>query len=106
MEPFQGREIWLEAATCGCRVALGPDGPSLTLENPQLLEAESESMPTFTDPHLHCRYYSRLNEAGVELALYDTWEMLTRKLEHCQALGVTLAVGIWKRSPLSGKRTT
>lgn len=106
LEPFQGREIWLEAATCGCRVALGPDGPSLTLENPQLLEAESESMPTFTDPHLHCRYYSRLNEAGVELALYDTWEMLTRKLEHCQALGVTLAVGIWKRSPLSGKRTT
>ena len=39
---------------------MGPDGPSLTLENPQLLEAESESMPTFTDANST----ARLNEAG------------------------------------------
>ena len=67
-------------------------------ENPLLLAAEAEGLPAFTDPHLHCRYYSHPAIAGIELALYDTWETLTSKLEHCQALGVTLAVGVWQQA--------
>ena len=98
LEPFRGHEIWLEAAASGCRVALGPEGPALMPENPLLLAAEAEGLPAFTDPHLHCRYYSHPAIAGIELALYDTWETLTSKLEHCQALGVTLAVGVWQQA--------
>lgn len=97
LAPYHGREIWLEAAAGGCQVTLGPDRPAIFPADPRHLAAESQHFIPLTDPHLCCRYFSYPTGGGLQLALYDTEETLAEKLDRCQALGVTLAVGIWRQ---------
>ena len=99
LEPYRGREIWLEAVPAGCRIYLSGARASVMPEQAEALEAEGAAFPTFSSGPLHCRYFSKPVGSGIQLSLYDTEETLLEKLDACESLGVTRAVGIWRQIP-------
>lgn len=95
LDPWKGREIWLEAALCRQTVTVTPDGctasPFFPPENPG---------EGFYDETLKCRYRTRVLPDKAEFILFDTPESLEKKLDLAHELGVTRAVGLWQE--LSG----
>lgn len=91
LSPWQGREIWLEAALeqevailtqqgCECIPQFPPDG--LT--------------DGFYDETLCCQYRTMITPDRITFTLFDTHESLGKKLELAQSLGVARAVGLWQ----------
>lgn len=91
LTPWQGREIWLEAALEGLEI--------------QLTEAGASSSPLpcrealdiyHRDPVLHCHYACQQEESCVRFTLRRRREDLEALLEEVKQLGVTRAVGLWQ----------
>lgn len=88
--PWQGREIWLEAAL---------DGLQLTLTS-QGCQAEPIPSPAFSggfrDEALHCHYAIQSCADFAKFTLYRTREDLDALLEEATSLGISKAIGLWQ----------
>lgn len=90
LHPFQGREIWLEAALDSMLITLTPKGASYS------------PLPygAFRDGHkeekLHCRYHINITDDRADFTLFRTPEDLQSLLSEAESLGVTQAVGLWQ----------
>jgi len=92
LAPWQGREIWLEAALETELVTVTEKGSAFT----PLRHAEL-SGAVHNDPRLHCRYCTEILEDRVAFTLQRTKEDLFALLEEAQALGVSKAIGLYQQ---------
>lgn len=91
LKPWQGREIWLEAALCQEEIFITEKGMSSRAVFPT-----DRLTGGFFEEHLHCHYTTRTTDDAIAFTLFDTAESLERKLELAATLGVTRAVGLWQ----------
>lgn len=88
--PWQGREIWLEAALDGMQLTLTPQG------------CQAEPIPSpalsggFRDEALHCHYTIQSCADFAKFTLYRTREDLDTLLEEATSLGISKAIGLWQ----------
>ena len=90
--PWQGRELWLEAALERTVVTLTEDGA-----HREALEYAAPPEGCFPAPGLFSRYRIRLTESTAQFHLYRTKEELSALLKKAGALGVTRAVGLYQQ---------
>lgn len=90
LAPWQGREIWLDAALDGVAITLTEAGCTyVPLPYPQLSGG-------FTDEALHCHYQMETVHDAARFQLYRTVEDLTELLKKAENLGVNQAIGLWQ----------
>ena len=89
LAPWQGRELWLEAAL---------DGITLTLTESGCTASALPDTPEdgLTDEKLHCRYTIETSEDAAVFHLWRTREDLAALLAEAQTAGVTKAIGLWQ----------
>lgn len=91
LAPWQGREIWLETALDGTEIMLTEEGSSIhPLPHPQ------PPADGFLEETLHCHYRIETREDTAVFSLWRTQEDLDALLTEAEALGVTLAVGLYQ----------
>ena len=91
LAPWQDREIWLEAALGGEVITVTDKGSHFSpLRSTELPDSAME------DSSLHCHYHIRTYDDHINFTLWRTREDLTNLLREAEALGVTLAVGLWQ----------
>ena len=91
LAPWEGREIWLEAALCQETITITKDGSTFVpCFPPKNLEGG------FFDEGLCCHYIIQSVHEEIRFTLFDTRESLSRKLEKAHSLGVTRAVGLYQ----------
>lgn len=91
LKPWQGQEIWLDAALDATQIRLTPEGAVLA---PVPWEAPRET--DRLDDRLHCRYRVELEEDCAKFTLYRTRETVQELLREAESLGVTAAVGLFQ----------
>lgn len=91
LEPWRGREIWLEAALEQADITVTENGTECARQFPP--EGLTEG---FYDGQLHCHYRIRPSANRITFTLFDTAESLQKKLDLAQSLGVSRAVGLWQ----------
>lgn len=91
LQPWQGREIWLETALLQESIEVTRDG---TVFSPQF--PPSGFSGGFYDQNLLCHYRSEISDNRICFTLYDTRETLVEKLEKAHALGVSQVVGLYQ----------
>ena len=99
LAPWQGREIWLEAALGQAEILVTTDGITAAAQFPP--EGLTDG---FYEETLCCHYHTKVEPDSIGFTLFDTIESLEKKLELAHALGVTRAVGLWqelKQFPLT-----
>ena len=91
LRPWNGREIWLEAALCQEQVTVTESGSSVTPVYPvQYLEGG------FYSEQLRCRYYTTVSDDQITFTLFDTAKTLKEKLDIACSLGARRAVGLYQ----------
>lgn len=87
--PWQGRELWLEAAL---------DGITLTLTEAGCTASALPDLPEdgLTDEKLHCHYTIETSEDAAVFQLWRTREDLDGLLRKAESAGVTRAIGLWQ----------
>lgn len=91
LQPWRGREVWLEAGLCQERITITGDGTVFTPVFP------TESLSGgFYSPQLRCRYTTAVSCDSITFTLFDTPETLKEKLALAHTLGVTRAVGLYQ----------
>lgn len=91
LRPWQGREIWLEAALDGAEILLTEASSSITP-----LPCCTPVPPVHSDTVLHCHYSIEAETSRVRFNLCRTREDLDALLEEAETWGVTKAVGLWQ----------
>lgn len=89
LSPWQGREIWLEAATQSAAYTVTKTGCA---DSPCPAAGDFP----FRDERLQCHYRTELKEDSVRFSIQRTKNDLTALLEQCAAFGVTTGVGLWQ----------
>ncbi len=91
LQPWKGREIWLEAALCQESVRITQKGADCIPQfPPEGLEGG------FCEESLCCHYRIEANHDQITFTLFDTGASLEKKLERARSLGVNRAVGLWQ----------
>lgn len=91
LAPWQGREIWLEAALCQETATVTEKGTVFAPRfPPEWLDGG------FFDEALCCNYRMEVSEKEIRFTLFDTRESLETKLKKAHSLGVTRAVGLYQ----------
>ena len=90
LDPWRGREVWLEAALCQERISVTKNG---TVFEPLFTAVPSDG---FFHERLQCRYAIRTTADTITFTLYDTPETLKEKLISARSLGVSRAVGLYQ----------
>ena len=99
LRPWQGREIWLEAALCREVITVTKKGTAFAEA-----EVQEDGGDGFCSQSLCCRYKTRVQQDCAAFTLFDTPETLERKLDLSHTLGVTRAVGLYQElGPYFGK---
>ena len=91
LAPWQGRELWLEAALCQEDILVTESG---TVYRP-VFPPERLSGGFYSEK-LHCRYHTQIGDDSIRFTLFDTPESLERKLQPAVSMGVTQTVGLWQ----------
>lgn len=91
LKPWQGQEIWLDAALDAVQIRLTPEG-SVFVPAPLEPSREADQL----DDRLHCRYRVELEEECARFTLYRTPETVQELLREAESLGVTAAVGLFQ----------
>ena len=90
LAPWQGREIWLEAALDGLQITLTSQGCKFSpIPYPSFSDG-------FMEETLYCHYQIQTGADFAEFTLYRTREDLNSLLEEAEILGVTSAIGLWQ----------
>lgn len=90
LTPWKGRQIWLEAENTGICLTVTKSGCEV---NP--LEEKPET-PVLEDAELCCHYRIQVLHDRAVFSLYRTPEDQNALFQKAQALGVTLAVGLFQ----------
>lgn len=98
LAPWQGREIWLEAALTQQTITVTESGAQYASVFPT-----DHLQDGFYDKMLCCNYRTNITDSQVEFTLFDTPQTLLQKLELARPLGATRAVGLYQE--LSRLRT-
>lgn len=88
--PWQGREIWLEAALGQECIAVTKDG--LSTDRPQT----HSNKPTHFSQALSCHYQMVLAEKEIQFIFHRTREDLDALLTQIESLGITRAIGLYQ----------
>lgn len=91
LNPWKGREVWLEAALCQQTVTVTKDGTDFTCCIPT--DGYNDG---FYDETLLCHYITQVTQDQIRFTLFDTMDSLEKKLDKAHALGVSRAVGLWQ----------
>lgn len=91
LQPWQGREIWLEAALTSQVITVTPAGSVI-----DFLPFAPEIAEGFDEKTLHCRYRIEANTERGIFTLTRTKEHLLALLQEAETLGVTLSVGLYQ----------
>lgn len=91
LAPWQGREIWLEAALEQMELRVTSEGISAVSQFPP----EGMTGGIFEET-LCCNYRTRVDSNQIRFTLFDTRESLEKKLELAHSLGISRAVGLWQ----------
>lgn len=91
LQPWQGREIWLELALDGLELVITEGGsqckPSAPGDEPQC---------NHIDPDLFCHYRMEFDPKHARFSLKRAKEDLQTIQKHSEKFGVTHAVGLWQ----------
>lgn len=91
LQPWLGREIWLEVALDGLVITITREGAKLTaLPHPAAFQEG------FYEERLHCRYRAEVFDDRAKVTLRRTARGLPAFLEYLARLGVTETVGLWQ----------
>lgn len=97
LAPWQGREIWLEAALDAETITLTQEGPRFAPSN------HWEGPETgFQDETLHCHYSVEIQTNQIRFTLFRTWADLKALFQTAAGLGVTQAVGLFQELGRNG----
>ena len=91
LSPWQGREVWLEAALQKQVITVTEAGARFSAPSPA-----GNLSGGFHDEILHCRFTQEFFPDRAVFTLFDTPETLKEKLDHAAAFGVTRAVGLYQ----------
>lgn len=91
LAPWQGREIWLEAALGQGEIIVTAQGTTAATQFPP-----DGFTGGFYEEALCCHYRTKIGGDRIVFTLFDTPESLEKKLEHAHSLGVKRAVGLWQ----------
>lgn len=92
LAPWNGREIWLEAATDAACITVTEKGSSASpVTCPQPLKRH------FLDQALHCWYWTERSEKEVRFYLWRDSRQLNALLEEAEALGISKAIGLYQQ---------
>ena len=91
LSPWNGREIWLEAALQKQVITVTAEGCTVfpPCTNRDLQDG-------FYSEMLHCRFSQSFTDSRALFTLFDTPDTLRSKLNHAASLGVTRAVGLYQ----------
>lgn len=89
LAPWQGREVWLEAA-------LNTVCLTVTAEGCQICPADPPEKLPHRDSTLFCHYQTEVSKEQIRFTLHRTPEDLTQLLEEVRQYGVTLSVGLYQ----------
>ena len=90
LKPWQGQTVWLETALEGQTITLTEKGAAFETNTAQ------DFLPAHADAALHCHYHIRQEENALVFHTWRTPEDLKSMLAEAEALGVTLAVGLYQ----------
>ena len=91
LQPWKGREIWLEAATACAGYTVTQEGCRI---HPELF-VDDDTLP-HEDNALHCRYGLEIQDTSAHFLLQRGKKEVDTLLKEAQALGVTAAVGLFQ----------
>ncbi len=91
LQPWAGRSIWLELALDGAVIQVTEDGAQT-----DPLPYPDHTLQGFSDKHLHCHYQLDLSQDAARFTLWRTPEDLGDLLAEAEAMGVSLAVGLYQ----------
>lgn len=91
LAPWDGRELWLEAFYDAEELLVTPQGTSVSPAWGGFPER-----PVFRDAALHCHYQILRQPSVLRFSLWRTWEDLAALLVHGEAMGATMAVGLYQ----------
>ena len=99
IKPWDGRQIWLEAALDAAEFTVTPDGCQVS--SFPYAHAQEE---TFIEETLHCRYRCQVDSERIHFFLYRTADQLDALLKEADSLGIERSIGLYqqlgKRKPL------
>ena len=88
--PWQGREIWLEAALDGCAITVTKEGSQVRLSS------EISGDFPFQDETRHCHYRIETGHSQIRFFFHRTREDVADLLQEAEQLGITHAVGLYQ----------
>lgn len=91
LQPWQGRDIWLEISYWGEILELREEGCSVIPLPPGNLPTEG-----FCDKNLFCHYQIKEKKSSVQFTLWRTTEDQAALLKEAEALGITHAAGLYQ----------
>ena len=91
LRPWEGRDIWLEAALDASVITLDKSGSSMSPCAP----CDPDVLPYCANT-LHCHYKIEIAPEQVQFTLQRTQEDLNKLLLEAQTLGVAVAVGLYQ----------
>lgn len=92
LEPWNGREIWLEAALTAQTVTITEAGSKFEMSQPASLPE-----PYFIEENLHCSYHIQCKQDAAVFTLLRDKQQLGALLEEAECLGIQLAVGLYQQ---------
>ena len=91
LAPWNGREIWLEAAEDSQIITI-----TKTENNISPLLDNHLSEPVFAEGDLFCHYHIETYDDRACIALHRNQDMLTKMLNAAEKMGVTTAIGLYQ----------
>lgn len=91
LTPWEGREVWLEAALDGLEITVTEQGSQCA----SILHG-SENASILQDKALHCHYQIQTDANSAKFSLFRTHEDLKELLEEAEKLGIRRAVGLYQ----------
>ena len=92
LEPWQDRQIWLEASTDAETITVTEKGSAFVDGIAHPLQE-----PIFEEEQLYCRYHIEIQETAAIFTLERDREHLEYLLSEAEKLGVELAVGLYQQ---------
>lgn len=91
LEPWRGRDIWLEAALDTARIAVTESGSTMSF-----LSIPGEPVFPHQDDALFCHYRTDIYVDNISFTLSRTRDDLSSLLLYVEKLGVNTSVGLWQ----------